>query len=389
MRHSDQPKSISRSEDTQVSNKRKFLAPRKSKSGFTLIELLVVIAIIAVLIALLLPAVQQAREAARRSQCKNNLKQLAIAVHNYVDTFGVFPAKKQGTTGTDCSTMNAQFGSGWMRILPYIEQTALYNQWSTDQTIAGKSFPAFGPCPWGGSPDWQSGYTPYYTQLPTFACPSDGGITSKTNGEGATNYKFSVGDSIRETTSGQQLGQNGNGPSRGIFGNMGVKINFSSIADGSSNTIMLSERLYPNDSRAVGKGTRYNVGDTIITNPGSCYTYLDTSDRQRYSGDVTSWGQKWQHGATSHIGFTTVLPPNGPNCASAANDNGTHGIYSPSSAHTGGVHVAMGDASVRFISNNIDSGDPTKPQPSGAEKSPYGIWGALGSREGGEVVSDF
>ena len=100
------------------------------KSGFTLIELLVVIAIIAILIALLLPAVQQAREAARRTQCKNNLKQLGIAMHNYHDTTNKFPIAGMGANSVNITDAN-QSGNVWMRyIMPYIEQSAMYNQWN-------------------------------------------------------------------------------------------------------------------------------------------------------------------------------------------------------------------------------------------------------------------
>ncbi|MFG0335442.1 MAG: DUF1559 domain-containing protein [Maioricimonas sp. JB049] len=356
------------------------------RAGFTLIELLVVIAIIAILIALLLPAVQQAREAARRTQCKNNLKQLGLAIHNYVDTYGLFPNKRQGTANHgDCMRGNAEFSSGWLRILPYIDQAPLYNQWSSPQTFNGIDFPAFGPCPWGPH---ENGYTPYYTQVSTLMCPSDGNIASKTNARGATNYKFSVGDSIRSDGA---MGYNESPLSRGIFGNRNGRVTFASIGDGTSNTIMLSERLYPGDRNAVGQGVAHNLGDGIVSNPAECNLVVDPNNPTRYNtASTTGWGFKWDHGSTSHVGFTTVLPPNGPLCASAGNDNQSHGIYPPSSQHTGGVNAVMADGSVRFISENIDTGDLTQPHPTGLNQpSPYGVFGSLGSRMGGETISNF
>jgi glycogen(starch) synthase len=158
---------------------------RKRVKGFTLVELLVVIAIIGILIALLLPAVQAAREAARRSQCTNNLKQFALAVHNYVDTYKVFPPKRAGTQSGGCTNCNGNFGSGWMRLLPFYEQQALYDQWSSPQTFGGTAFPAYGPCPWGPS---DVGYQPYYQQVGVLLCPSDGNAATKNATEYGRNY---------------------------------------------------------------------------------------------------------------------------------------------------------------------------------------------------------
>ncbi|WP_437191468.1 DUF1559 domain-containing protein [Planctomicrobium sp. SH527] len=360
-------------------------ASSTTRRGFTLIELLVVIAIIAILIALLLPAVQQAREAARRSQCRNNLKQLGLAVHNYIDVHNVFPPKRVGTTQTNCYDGDAQYGSGLMRLLPFIEQAALYNEFSSPQTYGSQAYGAFGPCEWGPH---DSGYRPYQIQMTTYICPSDGGLTSKTSSMAASNYKMSVGDSL--ATDGT-LGNNSTGPTRGVFGNMGVRVGFADITDGTSNTAMFSERMFPADAGAVGQGIKYNVGDTIKDNPSLCRMEVDPNNRKRFTnGNVTNWGSKMSHGATSHVGFTTALPPNSPACASGSNDAGSHGVFPPSSHHTGGVHVAMADGAVRFVSDNIDAGDVTQPGPTSiGQRSPYGVWGAIGSRSGGEVTGEF
>ena len=346
--------------------------------GFTLVELLVVIAIIGILIALLLPAVQAAREAARRSQCTNNLKQLALAVHNYADTHKAFPPKKMGTSGSGgCTTHNAEYGSGWVRLLPFYEQQALYDQWSSPQG----SYPAFGPCPWSGG----DAYPLYRTQVKALLCPSDGNAVNKTaTSPGRTNYVFSCGDSIHSNQNNQ-----GSNP-RGMFNNITGRITFANVTDGTSNTVMLSEHLVAVNSRVVGQGNAYNIG-SISTSPGVCYAEIDPNDSKLYiSDDVAAWpGIKWGHAAMSHIGFNTVLPPNGPSCAEASNDNSTNGmVHPPTSNHPGGVNAAMGDASVRFISETIDTGNIyAAPTTQGA--SMYGVWGALGTKDGGESVSDF
>jgi prepilin-type N-terminal cleavage/methylation domain-containing protein len=353
--------------------------------GFTLVELLVVIAIIGILIALLLPAVQMAREAARRSECTNNLKQLALAVHNYVDSFKVFPQKKAGTTaGSDCSQHNANYGSGWMRLLPYYEQQPLYDAWKSDLTVGSIVYPAWGPCPWG---TWDDTYWPYQTQVNDLMCPSDPDIENKgATASGRTSYMFSVGDSIFYDGS---RGHNQSGRTRGVFANMNAHITFATIKDGTSNTAMLSERLFASDARMVGQGSAVLSGITV--SPATCYTAIDPSDSRRYDAALTvrGWAGRWEHGSVSHIGFNTILPPNAPSCVDpGANDNSTHGIYPPSSYHPGGAVTALGDGSVRFISETIDAGDPTlAPVLSGM--SPYGVWGALGTADGGEPVGDY
>jgi len=361
--------------------------PANRFRGFTLVELLVVIAIIGILIALLLPAVQAAREAARRSQCTNHLKQLALAVHNYVDTYKVFPAKKQGTSQGGCANCNGQYGSGWMRLLPYYEQQALYDMWSAPLTVGSTSYAAFGPCPWDGT---AGAYTPYLQQVATLMCPSDPNIASRgPTTRGRTNYMFSVGDSIYYDAG--SYGHNQDYKTRGIFANIRPNTTFASITDGSSNTLMLSERMYSSDGRKILQGQAVVSG--ITTTPATCLTSIDPNDPRRYDGALTvrGWAGQWNHGSVSHIGFNTILGPNSPSCVDpGSNDNATNGIYPPTSQHPGGAVAALGDASVRFISETIDAGDPTAAPPySNSIASPYGVWGAIGTLDGGEVVSEF
>ena len=352
--------------------------------GFTLVELLVVIAIIGILIALLLPAVQAAREAARRGQCANQLKQLSLAVHNYVDVFKVFPPKKAGPTSGTCADRNGNYGSGWMRLLPFYEQQALYDAWSSQLTVGATTFPPYGPCPWGA---WDDAYWPYHEQVSTLMCPSDADIATKgATASGRTSYMFCVGDSILYDGS---RGHNQSSRTRGIFANFAAKNTFASIRDGSSNTLMLSERVFSTNARMVRQGQAVVTG--IVAAPATCLTALDPNDSRRYDGALTvrGWTGRWEHGSVSHVGFNTVMPPNGPSCVDPGrNDNSTHGIYAPTSEHPGGVVAGLGDGSVRFISETINSGDPVNP-PVTSGASPYGVWGAIGTLDGGETVSEF
>ena len=359
--------------------------------GFTLVELLVVIAIIGILIALLLPAVQAAREAARRSQCSNNLKQVSLAVHMYADTHKVFPGKKTGTTqGADCIVRNAQYGSGWLRLTPYYEQQAIYDEWSSSQTYAGTSYNPFGPCPWDAS---ATAYLPYNRQVDTLMCPSDGDIPGKgATADGRSNYMFSVGDTIDSGSTltlpaggcNQGIGSNDCANTRGVFANLAASIDFADITDGTSNTVMLSERLYASSSVAVGRGTS-RCGSFSEANPASCYLCIDPNDRRLYLAPTSAWAGRWDHSSTSHLGFCTVLPPNGPSCGNDGNDNRNSGVYPPTSNHPGGVNVSFADASVSFISDTIDTGILTSPEVY-IGHTPYGVWGALGSKSGGETL---
>ncbi|NQT40075.1 MAG: DUF1559 domain-containing protein, partial [Planctomycetes bacterium] len=323
-----------------------------------------------------------AREAARRSNCSNNLKQLALAVHNYHDSFKAFPPKKCGTSSGGCDNCNGQYGSVWMRLLPYYEQQALYDQWSSAQTLGGTTYPAFGPCPWGTG----DAYPIYQQQVSALLCPSDPeGANKGATAYGRNNYVVSVGDSIRYDGS---VGHNQSANPRGVFGNYGTQINFASVRDGLSNTLMMSERVICVDTQMVKGGLKHSVGG-LETTPSICFDQVDPTDRKRYTaGSVTSWtGTRWAHGSASHVGFNTVLPPNGPSCAGGTNDNSSHGVYPPTSYHPGGVVAAMADASVRFVSETIESGDPTLPEKAGGASN-YGAWGALGTKNGGEVVNE-
>jgi prepilin-type N-terminal cleavage/methylation domain-containing protein len=353
------------------------------KKGFTLIELLVVIAIIAILIALLLPAVQQAREAARRTQCKNNMKQLGLALHNYHDVYGRFPYRKGGGVTIPGASGNARGNanrlSGYVGLLPYLEQAPLF-------AIIQAGDPA-GGIPVGGPPGWAA-WGPWNSPLNMLLCPSDGRDADTRR---ANNYMFNVGDTSR--------GVNNNRPVRGMFGYQNC-VRIRDVTDGTSNTLAMSEHIRFNRGiNAVGaQEVSVRMGQatavaTINTNPGSCLAVADGD--YFVTGTVVKGmrGRALWDGQAERNGFNTILGPNKPSCSRTNNPNAdsNDSILPPSSFHTGGVQVLMTDGSARFISDNIDTGNLAAVTPAAAASSPspYGVWGALGTKAGSEVIGEF
>ncbi len=355
---------------------------RAKQRGFTLVELLVVIAIIGVLVALLLPAVQAAREAARRTQCINNLKQLGLANHNYHDTYGALPYRRGGTccweSDAPSGINNAGRLSAFVSLMPFYEQGAMY-----DQIRAGdpaNDISPGGPYAWVGWSVWN--------QAPAMLrCPSAAGSFSHAQSH---NYAFSMGDSVTGLNPGYT------GDNRGIFGQA---TRFADITDGTSNTIMMSERLGSltnsgpttvGDNQVEGVLGIANQVSGTDTNPQLCLTALSGRFFSAGLSVKGRWGHMYTDGQAERVGFNTVLPPNAPSCSPGDNPNSdnTVALLPPSSRHPGGVNVLMADGSTRFISETINTGNLAAP-PVSAGHSPYGVWGALGSKSGGESVSDF
>lgn len=354
-----------------------------SLHGFTLIELLVVIAIIAILIALLLPAVQQAREAARRTECKNKLKQLGIAIHGYHEVHGCMPMGSGSNAGP-----GGRRQSGFVGLLPFIDQAPLFNLIAAGGTAAAvdgtTNYNSFDFVP------WDNNHKAVRTKIPMLLCPSDGDTTEE-NPREKCNYAFSRGDTAWDTNA----AWNGNGGRglRGFFvggtGNSGVR-RIRDVTDGLSNTIAMGERI---KAKPGGNSIRTGAIATNISqaqyrvDASLCLTnYNNTTDE--YTGSTARWGGlRWMDGAMSFTGMTTILGPNKPSCSEGGDQQ--DGVQDPTSQHTGGAQVLMGDGAVRFISENIDAGNPASPSPSGSTRSPFGVWGALGSVSGGETVGEF
>lgn len=325
----------------------------RRRAGFTLIELLVVIAIIAVLIALLLPAVQQAREAARRSQCQNNLKQIGLALHNYHDVYNTFP---MAYVRHEPANQSANIeGWGWhVMILPFVEQNNLFDQLGVTQNTLRDFLAAAGTNPINA--------TLLQTRLPVYLCPSDdndglahqnrhfgGGQGTNAGGlgqfrPGATNYM-----ACRGTRDGIAL----NVDTWGVFFH-NSSVTIGRITDGTSNTILVGER----ESRIGRAGTWIGVRNPqgngsrgIWYNIGQVRSIMNASDPPFAWGSVNGAG----------TGF--------------------------SSEHTGGAQFLLGDGSVRFISENIqhDERDSwvNSPPPT------IGVYQKLGRRNDGHPTSDF
>ncbi|MGE0376469.1 MAG: DUF1559 domain-containing protein [Planctomycetaceae bacterium] len=346
------------------------------RRGFTLIELLVVIAIIAILIALLLPAVQQAREAARRTQCKNNLKQFGLALHNYHDVFLRFPG---GTTGSGCrsssdcptATTGRSRISAFVDLLPYYEQGNYYD-----------AYAAAPSAPWSGNPYWM-------VQVDLLRCPTDGNKRiGGTNNQAMTNYNFCSGDGSRLMCSVDELGDGRNcRAARGLFSQQSFK-QIRDITDGTSNTIAMSEHATPNGDRDLGRVS--NTGGAPTDTPATCRALVVGKEfiaGVALNTDTGFRGGRWNDGGAIFTRFNTMVPPNGPSCLEVDN-HWAGGMLTASSRHTGGVQVAFADGSVKFISENIDAGNQGAVEVVSGP-SPYGVWGALGTISGGEVVGEF
>jgi prepilin-type N-terminal cleavage/methylation domain-containing protein len=379
---------------------------RRNVHGFTLVELLVVIAIIGVLVGLLLPAVQAAREAARRMSCGNNIRQVGLAFLNYESAYKKFPpghgGPAPGGTGQDQNVGVGRVGvnrwSGTLMALPYMEQQQLYTQLFTlpyrhptnGTTINGWLYP------WEMGPN--GNYLPWRTQVPGLRCPSDPGKMNidanwGDDGQARTTYTMCYGDTTENNHIASHPAAN-----RGMFQGR-YQRRMAEATDGLAYTAILGEvGTTPSQNLGWGAG-KFRIQGGMVVNMGGMNTGTgvlacrNTAQGDRYVGGTPGghWrGQRWGDGHPSFSGFTTILPPNRASCNAGGGD-WDWGIFSASSYHGAGAHVCFGDNNVRFIPNSVDAGDAGRDPPLGQDglrsnlPSPYGAWGAMGTRDAGDL----
>jgi len=330
------------------------------RSGFTLIELLVVIAIIGVLIALLLPAVQAAREAARRSQCTNNLKQIGIALHNYHDVVGSLPLGHGpfGWNDWSASTM----------LLPFLEQKPIYDSINFANTLADGT--ALSPA----NPGQPQNRTVMLMRLNVLLCPSD--PDRLTSAYGKVNYCGNSG-AIPNVFEQKSM-------PNGLFGAVpdGLVVSFNGVIDGLSQTAAFSEKV-----KGKGSGNNNSVRDNLkptasiadVAPPtnvnisqeyyNSCKSIGSPTNAAVPLHGINMYGQFWWDGHEFSGRYNHVMPPNSWSCAYNGDNGG--GAFPPSSRHPGVVNILFGDGTVRPVKDTVN----------------FTVFWALGTRAGGETVS--
>lgn len=412
--------------------------------GFTLVELLVVIAIIGILVGLLLPAVQAAREAARRMSCSNNFKQIGLAIHNYHSAYKQLPLQGGGT-GIGLNTPNwwqrghdasKECLSALVGLTPFMEQQALWEKISNPslETVSGRPvpgdtnlinpqrWPAMGPSP--RNHNVGIGYIPWATEIPTLRCPSDPGVGLPALGR--TNYAMCMGDSpspwhnsfkrgnLTDSSSwGHRAARSVN---RGMFMNR-RESKFRDCLDGLANTIAMGEirtDLGDRDIRSAIQWSRRG-SQAVNNNPSWCKdqgfinperprtwcangdvgcTALPAGTHRLASDNRDCRGGSWANFRASVTQMFTTLPPNSEACIGQWIDG--PGTLPPSSNHQGGCHVLMTDGAVVFVTDSIEAGDPRQGgvrlgRPgvrAPGKQSPYGLWGALGTKASKETIEE-
>jgi prepilin-type N-terminal cleavage/methylation domain-containing protein/prepilin-type processing-associated H-X9-DG protein len=341
---------------------------RATRSGFTLIELLVVIAIIAVLIALLLPAVQMAREAARRTQCRNNLKQIGLAMHNYHDTNGVFPGANMNWRWYG-AFLNGNF-SPQVGMLPYMEYAALYNSFNFVSN----------PWPGTGSGGNHLNGTSIFARLEEFLCPSDiiTGVQSTLSPSPGVvtwpgnNYRWNNGRAGINMPQGQGYWRDG------IFTRADRTRGIRDILDGTTNTVAMSERL--KGPQVGGPASVRNLYFANLTAPTGATHKLMVEDHRNKclaaSGALDTryqiGGGQWAVAAGRYTGYNHWMTPNKASCYWSGAAGSTRGSTTASSNHPGGVNCLMADGTVRFVGDSVD----------------WSIWQALASTAGQEAIDN-
>jgi len=339
---------------------------RYRRRAFTLIELLVVIAIIAILIALLLPAVQQAREAARRTQCKNQLKQIGLAMHSYHDSHKVFPFGKGASYPG--APVYARYSQHVM-LLPYLESVSLYNSFDFSQPPATPGMAGainFMP-PYNNASGVNN--TASRTLVPMFLCPSD--FSPVDPWQGQNNYVANQGGWLcdRSDQAGAPTDNSPNETQTGVFYFLS-RVRVADVTDGLSQTVFFSEKMR-------GNGTPDPKTDMFViphqTSMAATFNACQTINPATATPLTSKWGYSWVMGENCCTLYNHIAVPNSNTCGGTGFPGTMTNMamqVPPSSRHVGGVHVMMGDGSVNFCSTNID----------------LNVWRSVGTRKGGEAV---
>ncbi|GAA5506043.1 DUF1559 domain-containing protein [Novipirellula caenicola] len=406
------------------------------RCGFTTVELFGVLLIITVLVWMLLPAVQAAREQARRTSCANNLMQVGLGVQAYHEAFTQFPVQLSGTdSGAAAGKDNDRRLSIFVGLLPFLDQQAAWDEiqktrpfddsfgygmmsmYPDDESMypedefeseseSNEPWVAGGPEPFVGE------YEPWHWEIAVYRCPSDPGTGEP--GFGRTNYAACFGDGMVAADSGplrkvdetfvydETLAEQTQAAMRGVFVPR-VVTRRSDITDGLANTILLGEIATDLGDKDIRTSPISGPGPELRDHPNWARDMAMLVDPERPQfwlvqagttelslvGDVGR-GFRWADGMPLYSGFNTILPPNREITLEQDKDD-SWGVLTASSRHQGGVHVCFADNSVRFISDNIDAGNDSNPSvyagspnPAGS-KSPYGLWGALGTRSSSEL----
>lgn len=368
-----------------------------------LINAAVLLVCVLLTLALMLPAIAQQRNQARASACVANLKQIGLAIHNYHAAFKQLPPGSGGTDGGEApeSGNHGRIGP-LVAITPFVNQQSLWESISNPYSdpISNLQFPPMGPVPWYDA----KVYKPWSQGPGVYRCPDRGGdqpagrpkvvytLESASSSGLMTSYVACYGDGTfnvgtdTDPTSATSI-THGRATKRGMF-QAGEVTKFRDCLDGLANTAMFSESRSEIEGRPGIEGIAKGIVGLSL-NPALC---LSAAKDPKSKWWPFGRGSRWCDGALAITGFQTVLPPNSPSCTS---DNGFEdAIASASSYHPGGAHLLFGDGRVAFIADTIDAGDPEQPGVSNAvgyalpgSESPYGVWGALGTRAAKEIVN--
>lgn len=363
----------------------------RSHRAFSLLELLIVTTVVLLLVGISLTGLQAARESARRLSCAANLRELGLGLHHYHQARGVLPPSWGGPDSTSTHEWGSPpkvrpfpfpgvgLASGFVLLLPYIGEATL------GAAVESAQWPFIHHGVYASA------------RIPMLMCPSDPSPRSH-------NYLFSIGDRYRgfwtSSQSPPEKDARFQSTLRGLFG-LQSRVRLESVSDGLSYTIALSECVKPkglgrtSPTNETADGVRYYGHGEAVVNDRHAVSFsyqtpvecLASFGHGRFRPGTTllvverSPGWLWSIGWPAYISFSTVLPPNAPRCG----DMETQGSLTPQSLHPGGVFGLMADGAVRFITDDIDAGDPSLPDRQ-TGPSPYGVWGAIGSRAGAEVA---